>query len=127
MRKVKFVSMFVLLVLLSSLVLMLPSIGAAHPQDVPNKAGPIWAYTLQKAFFAEGQWHYGAFFRGKEGYWQHYRYGDWLTAPWEDGIENWDWWGTFYQVLLTPKRWLAAGSPHSWYGCNYKANFQVVL
>ena len=49
------------------------------------------------------------------------------TAPFCGGIANWDWWGTFYQVLLTPKRWLVVGSPHSWYGCNYKANFQVVL
>jgi hypothetical protein len=123
MRKVKFFSVFVLL---SCLMLMLPSIGAAHSQEVVNKAGPIWAYKVTKAFYAGGSWHYGAYFQGKEGYWQHWQYGDWQTAPFSGGIANWDWWGTFYNVLLTPKTWLAVAWPDSYYGSNYRANFQVV-
>ena len=112
--------------LLSCLTLMLPSIGAAHPREVVNKAGPIWAYQVAFTHYAGGESHYGAWFRGKEGYGQHYRYGDWQTRPFSGGIASWGWWGTFYHVLSTPKTWLLFGVPHSWFGSNYKANFQVI-
>lgn len=50
--------------------------------------------------------HYGAFFGGVMGYGQRYIPGG---AP---GIENWNWWGYQYNVLLIPKTWYWSAPAH---------------
>ncbi|MGC9397456.1 MAG: hypothetical protein ACP5J4_21635, partial [Anaerolineae bacterium] len=82
----------------------------------------------EKTHYAENQWHYGAYFRGQEGYWPHYRGpgGDALTALFSGGIANWTWWGAWYHVLATPKTFLIFAAPHAWVGNNYEATFMVV-
>lgn len=107
--------------------LSLPATGMTHPLY----AGPITSTLPVSVAYTEsnGVQHFGAFFYGKEGYWQHYLGpgGDTATAYAGGGIANWNWWGTNYNVLLCPKTWLFfPNQTEKWYGHNYQANFQVV-
>lgn len=115
--------------LFTLVLLLLPAAITAHPQtDVTQAGGTIRAYMVEKTHYAEGQWHYGAYFHGKEGYWQHYKGpgGDAATAPYSGGIANWGWWGTFYNALSVPKTFLYLHPFSAWDGNNYEASFMVV-
>jgi hypothetical protein len=99
---------------------------AAHPKaDINRSGGTIRAHTVDKTHYAGGQWYYGAYFSGKEGYWQHYRGpgGDGATSLFSGGIANWGWWGAFYHVLSVPKSFLLTHPFQGWVGNNYEATF----
>jgi len=125
MKKICYIVIGILLVLALS---PLPIIVSASPQtSAPQAGGTIRAHTVAFTHHAEGQDHFGAYFSGKEGYWQHYRGfgGDAITAPFSGGIANWGWWGTFYHVLAVPKTFLYLYPP-AWTGNNYEATFIVI-
>ena len=125
MKRITFVMVFVLLFV----AMLLPTTASAsYDNNVTRTGGTIRAHTVDTTHYADGQWHYGAYFSGKEGYWQHYRGpgGDAETAWFSGGIANWGWWGTFYHVLSTPKTFLYTHPFQGWNANNYEATFIVV-
>jgi hypothetical protein len=116
-----------MVVALLGIIFSLPATSMARPLH----AGPITStLPVSRAYTdSSGQIHYGAFFSGKEGYWQHYLGpgGDAATAYAGGGIANWNWWGTNFNVLLCPRTWLFfPNQAVKWLGSNYQANFQVI-
>ncbi len=118
MRKVKFVSMFVLLALLMSAG---PGVALAQPLQ-----GWITttAYDVGYSHWDGGP-HYAAFFSGDHGKNQHFlgTGGDAATAPYSGGIAAWDWYPPTWQSrLLLPKTWLVAEAWRgAWVADNYLA------
>jgi len=118
-------------------VILAPMIGAIIVSAVEVRAGPLepdyWvtvtAYTVQWAF-NDPPWepHYGAFFNGSNCGQQHYLGpgGDGSTCS-QGCISNWNWWGTYLNVLLLPKCWLYNVAciidpiDERWQGSNYQA------
>jgi hypothetical protein len=127
MSKGKFLSMLVFVVLVSAM----PGIGLAQDRLEAGASPEGWwgsanAYTI--AFTHYDPWympHYGAWFGASYCYNQHYhgQGGDAQTSPYDGGISNWNWWGTYRNVLLLPKEWLLFGTPaaHVWNANNYSA------
>ncbi|MFN4294540.1 MAG: hypothetical protein ACK4JD_10445 [Thermoflexales bacterium] len=94
MRKVKLLSVAVLLALLLG-----AASGVALAQKSPPQ--PTWWGTVTASYIAIAFWetdgpHYGAVFSGKYGHNQHYLGpgGDAATCQSSAGcISNWNWWG----------------------------------
>jgi len=112
------------------LLLLSTSQAWAAPPTPPQPEG-FWrtttAYKVDIAYWIGIEPHYGAFFSGSYGYNQHYLGpgGDAATCGSSSGcISNWNWWGSYRNVLLVPKGgWLWAEPPWGprWQGYNYQA------
>ena len=120
MRKLKFISMSVLLV---SAVMLMPVVSLAKPLQ-----GWITTTAYKVDFSHYDPWpipHYAAFFSGDYGRNQHFlgTGGDAATAPYSGGIAAWDWYPPTWQSrLLTPKSWLINEEWRgAWVGSNYQA------
>lgn len=114
MRKVKLVSLFVLLaLLLSAETGVLLAQGPPPVTPSPNKLSPsgpqplwwgtVYAYNWENP--SPGEWL--AVWRWAEGHDQHYVPGDWQTCGSGYGcIGSWTWWETYPKSKLgVPSHW----------------------
>ncbi|TKJ27566.1 MAG: hypothetical protein CEE40_13060 [Chloroflexi bacterium B3_Chlor] len=118
MRKLRFVSVFVLL---AFVIAPTPAVTLAHPSQGWYTTT---AYQIAVAYY-DPLPHWAAFFSGHYGRNQHYLGpgGDGATECCDDGIANWDWYpSTWRDSLLLPKTWLFVyGGSQAWLPANYQA------
>ncbi len=105
MRKLKLVSLFVLLALLLSAA---PAAIAQQPANRPGPPQPQWWATTHpyRWEYVEGG-HWLAVWGGTDGYDQHYVPGDWQTCFSGYGcIDSWTWWLKYPESKLgVPSTW----------------------
>jgi len=114
-----------LLMVIALLIMASPQFIAASPPQPTGFWASLRAYDLRVAYWTGVEPHYGAFFQGAYGRDQHYLGpgGDNATCGSSSGcISFWNWWGTYYSVLLVPKGgWLWTEPPGGpkWQPSNY--------
>jgi hypothetical protein len=127
-----------LLILLMCALLVFAPYAQVWAAPTPPQPDGFWSTTraYQVAWaFNDPFWvpHYGAWFSGSNGYNQHYLGpgGDAATCNSGSGcISSWNWWGSYYAVLLLPKCWLYSSCiggqiPDRWNPNYYQATMWI--
>lgn len=136
MHKSRFVSYIcTMLTLMALMINESTGAGAIALEPPPPQPTGVWAtiraYDLRVAYWTGIEPHYGAFFSGSYGRDQHYLGpgGDPATCGSSSGcISAWNWWGTWYSVLLVPKGgwlWTELPSGPKWQPSNYQATLWI--